>query len=62
MKFFITGGAGFLGSAICRNLLKMKADITVFDSFVQYISPLNSKYQQYLSKRGRGAWRDGGGL
>ena len=32
MKFLITGGAGFLGSAICKQLVKMKAEVLVFDS------------------------------
>jgi len=54
MRFLITGGAGFLGSAICRQLIKMKAEVIVFDSFVQYISPLESKYQKYLELRFEG--------
>lgn len=51
MKFLVTGGAGFLGSSICRKLVARNMEVTIFDSFVQYISPLTSKYQKYLEFR-----------
>lgn len=51
---FITGGAGLIGSYICRNLLARGVQPIVFDAFVQYISPLDSLYQNYLTDRFRG--------
>ncbi len=53
-KYFITGGAGFIGSAIARQLVDDGEEVVVYDSFVQYISPLESNYQKYLKKRFEG--------
>lgn len=39
-NFFITGGMGFIGSHIVRKLLEDNHRITVFDSFIQYVEPL----------------------
>lgn len=50
-KVLITGGAGFIGSHIARELLAADHEVFVFDSFVQYISPLNSHYQKSLELR-----------
>lgn len=38
-KFFITGGVGFVGSYVVRELLRLGHDVLVFDSFIQYVEP-----------------------
>ena len=53
-KVLITGGAGFIGSSIARELLEEEHEVVIYDSFVQYISPLESHYQIYLKERFEG--------
>ena len=33
MKIFITGGAGFIGTHLCKKLLDLNHDVTVYDNF-----------------------------
>ncbi len=47
----LTGGAGFVGSHVARELLRDGHEIIVLDSFVQYVSPLESHYKFFLQRR-----------
>lgn len=53
-KVLITGGAGFIGSYVCRKLLKMNHEVVVYDAFIQYISPLKSILKKYTELRFQG--------
>jgi len=53
-KILITGGAGFIGSYVCRRLLDMGHEVVVFDAFVHYISPLKSILKEYTELRFQG--------
>lgn len=50
-KVMVTGGAGFIGSFVVKDLLKQGHDVLIYDSFIQYVSPLDSLYQFYLKER-----------
>ncbi len=53
-KVLITGGAGFIGSYVCRKLLEMGHEIVVYDAFVHYISPIKSVLKDYFELRFEG--------
>lgn len=50
-KVFLTGGAGFIGYYITKELLARGDEVTLYDAFLNYISPLESHYFQYLEMR-----------
>jgi len=50
-KVFITGGAGFIGYFISKELLSMGHEVIIYDAFINYISPLESHYPYYLQMR-----------
>ncbi|MBI2139419.1 NAD-dependent epimerase/dehydratase family protein [Candidatus Woesearchaeota archaeon] len=51
MKVFLTGGAGFIGSAIARKLLSQGEEVIIHDAFLSYIDPLESNYEKLLKLR-----------
>jgi UDP-glucose 4-epimerase len=53
-RVFITGGAGFIGSYVARELLAEGREVALFDSFVSYVSPLEVDYHRYLKERLKG--------
>jgi len=50
-QVLVTGGAGFIGSHVCKKLLERQYQPVVYDAFVQYISPFESLYQKALELR-----------
>ena len=50
---FLTGGAGFIGSFVARELLQQGHEVVILDTFTTYVSPLDSNYQGSLAERFR---------
>lgn len=50
-KVFITGGAGFIGYFITKELLDRSHEVIIYDSFINYIPPSESHYPYYLNRR-----------
>ena len=50
-KIFITGGTGFIGFFLARNLATKGHDVVAFDSYVNYVNPRKSHYGRYLEYR-----------
>lgn len=50
-KFFLTGGAGFIGSYIARQLLKMGHQVVIYDAFLNFLDPFTSNAEFYLKAR-----------
>lgn len=50
-RVLIIGGAGFIGSKICAELIKRNINVAVFDNFTQYSDPLYVNYSEVLSYR-----------
>jgi nucleoside-diphosphate-sugar epimerase len=53
-RVLITGGAGFIGSYVCKRLVQEGITPVVYDAFIQYVSPFESYYQKYLEYRFKG--------
>ncbi len=54
MKVLISGGAGFIGSFVAKELIKRGDEVVIHDSFLNYISPFKSNYHQLLNLRFQG--------
>lgn len=50
-KILITGGAGFIGYFLAKDLLEKGHQVIIYDAFLNYISPLKSHYPYYLEYR-----------
>lgn len=50
-RVLVTGGAGFIGANIVQQLVEKNVYVIAYDSFTQYISPLNNTYQHALNAR-----------
>ncbi|MBN1353777.1 MAG: GDP-mannose 4,6-dehydratase [Candidatus Omnitrophica bacterium] len=50
-KILITGGAGFIGYYITKELLSRDIEPIIYDAFLNYIPPLESRYAPYLEYR-----------
>jgi UDP-glucose 4-epimerase len=50
-KVFITGGAGFIGVATAKQLVKSQDQVLLHDAFLNFIDPLKSNYEPYLKLR-----------
>lgn len=50
-KFFLIGGAGFIGSYISRLLLNMGHQVVIYDAFFNLLNPFTSNYDFYLKAR-----------
>lgn len=53
-RVLITGGTGFVGSYLTRELLKQGCEILLFDAYINYIDPFTSNYQHFLIERMKG--------
>jgi UDP-glucose 4-epimerase len=53
-RVLLTGGAGFIGSSICRKLLELGHEVVIYDAFVHYISPFKSTLKGHIEQRFRG--------
>jgi len=50
-KVFISGGCGFVGSYLARELVRQGCEVMLFDAFLNYIDPFTSNYQFFLKAR-----------
>jgi dTDP-L-rhamnose 4-epimerase len=51
MKVLITGGAGFIGSHLCDELLKFDYEVTVLDNLCEQVHGINCDRPEYLSPK-----------
>jgi len=51
MKILITGGAGFIGYHLVKQLIERGHEVIIYDAFLNYIDPEKSTYDRYLKMR-----------
>ena len=49
-KIFITGGAGFIGSAVTKKLLNKGYEVSIYDAFINYVLNDESINMKYLDR------------
>ncbi len=52
-RFLLTGGAGFIGSYITRELLAAGDEVILYDAFINYVSSFENTYSVYMRERFR---------
>lgn len=50
----LTGGAGFIGSYLAKELIEKGKKVVIYDSFSSFASPFDSHYNRYLNERFKG--------
>ena len=50
-RIFLTGGAGFIGCHVTSELLALGHEVAVYDSFVNYVYPLNPVHIDNINNR-----------
>jgi nucleoside-diphosphate-sugar epimerase len=51
MRAFITGGSGLIGTFLAKDILQRGHEITIFDSFINYLPPSENHHHEYTQKR-----------
>lgn len=50
-RLFITGGAGFIGYFITKQLIEKGHEVIIYDALINYVSPWQRCYPRYLEMR-----------
>ena len=58
MRIMLTGGAGFIGSYIARELLELGHEVAAFDAFVRYFDPDTTDYSTTIRDRFAGIYHN----
>lgn len=50
-KICVTGGAGFIGSYVIRQLLEQGHEVVMYDSFLHYVYPIKRRHHYNIDRR-----------